>query len=123
VRIAADMTKAGDLHPTTVTRSLDDTLLVAGVIYGLVNVRTNSEKILCATLSESGTEWHVKTLTSRFRGRTRPRLAEVARRGSPACLPGPSGVTRRGSRAGGRGGGGYAGAPIRRQGARTRRGR
>jgi hypothetical protein len=66
VRIEARVTKAGDLNPTTVVRRLDRTYIVAGLIYGLVNVRTDGEKILCATLNEKSNSWHVRTLTSRF---------------------------------------------------------
>jgi hypothetical protein len=40
-------------------------LIVAGLIYGLVNVRTDGEKVLCATLNEKDNSWQVKTLTSR----------------------------------------------------------
>jgi beta-lactamase superfamily II metal-dependent hydrolase len=65
-KVAAKVTKAGDLNPTTVTRTLDRTYVVAGLIYGLVNVRTDGEKILCATLNEKDNSWQVKTLTSRF---------------------------------------------------------
>jgi hypothetical protein len=40
--------------------------VVAGLIYGLVNVRTDGEKILCATLNEKDNTWQVKTFLSRF---------------------------------------------------------
>ena len=66
VTINAQMTKAGDLNPTTISRSLGRTYIVAGLIYGLVNVRTDGEKILCATLNEKDYTWQVKTFTSRF---------------------------------------------------------
>ena len=66
IEIEAKVTKAGDLNPTTVKRKLDRTNIVAGLIYGLVNVRTNGEKILCATLNEKDKTWQVKTITSRF---------------------------------------------------------
>jgi hypothetical protein len=52
VAIDAEVTKAGDLNPTPVARKLDRTDVVAGLIYGLVNVRTDGETILCATLNE-----------------------------------------------------------------------
>lgn len=35
-------------------------------IYGLVNVRTDGEKILCAVMNEKDHSWQVKTITSRF---------------------------------------------------------
>jgi hypothetical protein len=66
VRVDAGVTKAGDLHPTSVTRSLGSTLIVAGLIYGLVNVRTDGETILCATLNEKDATWHVRKVKSRF---------------------------------------------------------
>lgn len=45
---------------------LEDTMVVGGLIYGLVNVRTDGEKILCATLDESKSKWRIKTFRSRF---------------------------------------------------------
>jgi beta-lactamase superfamily II metal-dependent hydrolase len=66
VTVEAAVTKAGDLRPTTIKRRLDRAYLVAGVIYGLVNVRTDGEKILCATLNEKTNAWETKTIRSRF---------------------------------------------------------
>ena len=66
VTVTAKVTKAGDLNPTTISRSLGRTYIVAGLIYGLVNVRTNGDKILCATLNEKDNTWQIKTFTSRF---------------------------------------------------------
>ncbi len=66
VAIDAKVTKAGDLNPTTVTKQLDRTYIVAGLIYGLVNVRTDGETLLCATLNEKDNTWQIKTFTSRF---------------------------------------------------------
>ena len=66
VKIEAKVTKAGDLNPTKVTRNLAGTYIVAGLIYGLVNVRTNGDKILCATLNEKDNTWQTKSFTSRF---------------------------------------------------------
>jgi hypothetical protein len=66
VSIDAKVTKAGDLNPTTVTRRFNNTLIVAGLIYGLVNVRTDGTTLLCATLSEKDNTCQVKKLTSRF---------------------------------------------------------
>ena len=59
-------TNAGDLRPATKTKSFWDKKIVGGIIYGLVNVRTDGKKILCATMSEKGSEWDIKTFTSRF---------------------------------------------------------
>ncbi|HMS07859.1 MAG TPA: hypothetical protein PKE66_00060 [Pyrinomonadaceae bacterium] len=66
VTVEAKVTKAGDLNPTTVYRRLNRTYIVAGLIYGLVNVRTDGNKILCATMNEKTRSWHIKKLTSRF---------------------------------------------------------
>ncbi len=66
VTVEAEVTKAGDLRPTTVTRTLDHTLLVSGLIYGLVNIRTDGATILCATLNERQNTWHVRKVSSRF---------------------------------------------------------
>jgi beta-lactamase superfamily II metal-dependent hydrolase len=45
---------------------LANALVVGGLIYGLVNVRTDGEKILCATLDERDNDWRIKTFNSRF---------------------------------------------------------
>ena len=66
VTIDAEVTKAGDLNPTTVSRHLNGMLIVSGLIYGLVNVRTDGETILCATLNEKDNTWQIKKLSSRF---------------------------------------------------------
>lgn len=41
-------------------------MVVGGLIYGLVNVRTDGNKILCATLDEKDEDWRIKTFNSRF---------------------------------------------------------
>jgi hypothetical protein len=41
-------------------------MVVGGLIYGLVNVRTNGRQILCATLDEQSAEWRIKSFDSRF---------------------------------------------------------
>jgi hypothetical protein len=47
-------------------KQCDGAVIVGDLIYGLVNVRTDGEKILCATMDEQGGNWRVKTLRSRF---------------------------------------------------------
>lgn len=66
IEIQAKVTKAGDINPTTVKRRLDRTNIVTGLIYGLVNVRTDGETIVCATLNEKDNTWQVKKIISRF---------------------------------------------------------
>jgi hypothetical protein len=46
--------------------SLGRALVVGGLIYGLINVRTDGNRILCATLDENSSRWRIKTLFSRF---------------------------------------------------------
>lgn len=45
---------------------MEDAMVVGGLIYGLINVRTDGDKILCATLDESNSKWRTKTFRSRF---------------------------------------------------------
>jgi beta-lactamase superfamily II metal-dependent hydrolase len=59
-------TSAGALNPVKKTKPLGGSRLVSGVVYGLVNVRTDGRKILCATLNETDRTWDVRTFTSRF---------------------------------------------------------
>lgn len=66
LRVEASVTKPGDLNPSKVERSMGSTLVVAGLIYGLVNIRTDGETILCATLNEADHSWQVRKLKSRF---------------------------------------------------------
>jgi len=60
------VTKAGALNPETRIRRLDRTPLVADLVYGLVNVRTDGDRIVCATRNESDATWNVKEIRSRF---------------------------------------------------------
>jgi hypothetical protein len=65
VNVDVAVVKAGDLHPSTKTRNLGRYHVVAGIVYGLVNVRTDGRKILCATLSEKKASWDVKSFEAR----------------------------------------------------------
>lgn len=56
----------GALKPRKGKRTLRGPCIVAGLIYGLVNVRTDGETILLATLNEGKGNWTVKTFRSRF---------------------------------------------------------
>jgi hypothetical protein len=47
-------------------RSLQDSKVVTGIVYGLVNVRTDGDRILCATLNELKKEWETEEFESRF---------------------------------------------------------
>lgn len=59
-------TRAGDLRPKSLQKTLDRLRVVPGIVYGLVNVRTDGETILCANLNEKSATWDVKTFASRF---------------------------------------------------------
>ncbi len=48
------------------TRDFWKSMFVSGIIYGLVNVRTDGTKILCATMSEKDRNWDIETFMSRF---------------------------------------------------------
>jgi hypothetical protein len=61
-----DEIRVGDLRPRPGSRPLAGSYVVAGVIYGLVNVRTDGERILCATLNEKSSSWDCAEFTSRF---------------------------------------------------------
>ncbi len=57
---------AGDLKPASGIRRLAGAYVVTGVVYGLVNVRTDGNRILCATLNEKNRTWEWSTFESRF---------------------------------------------------------
>lgn len=62
-----EVVKAGDLNPKKESRPyFANTRVVHGVTYGLVNVRTDGSKILCATLNEKKDKWEVEAFDSRF---------------------------------------------------------
>lgn len=66
IELEASVTKPGDLRPSSLTRSLGSTLVVTGLIYGLVNIRSDGHTILCATLNEKDHTWQVRKFASRF---------------------------------------------------------
>lgn len=57
---------AGDLHDRKSERFFNNIRVVGGIRYGLINIRTDGRKILCATLSEKNNTWDIKTFESRF---------------------------------------------------------
>lgn len=59
-------TPAGALNPQSRERSFRNVAIVSGIVYGLVNVRTDGSTILCATRNESENGWNVRTFVSRF---------------------------------------------------------
>lgn len=57
---------AGAVTPRKRARSMKGVRVVSGIVYGLVNVRTDGDRILCATLNEQDATWDVKTFRSRL---------------------------------------------------------
>jgi beta-lactamase superfamily II metal-dependent hydrolase len=75
VALAGEAFDKGRLHftetkpggfPGPGERPMGSTPIVAGLIYGLVNVRTDGQRILSATLDEKDRNWRVMTTRSRF---------------------------------------------------------
>lgn len=66
VKATLAVTNAGQRKPEIKTRTLKGSRVVAGLVYGLVNVRTDGERILCATMNEAKHKWEVKVVRSRF---------------------------------------------------------
>jgi beta-lactamase superfamily II metal-dependent hydrolase len=60
------MTRAGALRPTRSKRALKGCYVVGGILYGLVNVRTDGTTILCATRNEGDRSWKIKKIAARF---------------------------------------------------------
>lgn len=59
-------TKSGALHPSKRARVFRGSYVVAGIVYGLVNVRTDGETILCATKNDARRGWNIHTFPARF---------------------------------------------------------
>ncbi len=59
-------TKPGDLGAKTKSKKIEDTKVVAGIVFGLVNVRTDGDKILCAIMNEKNGSWQIQSINSRF---------------------------------------------------------
>lgn len=58
--------KPGALRPKAGHCDLHGAFVLAGLVYGLVNVRTDGRRILCATLNEGKQTWAVREFQSRF---------------------------------------------------------
>ena len=59
--------KAGDRNPVTVKRSLEGCRLATKTVYGLINVRTDGKKIICAALNEKESTWNVEVVEPKER--------------------------------------------------------
>jgi beta-lactamase superfamily II metal-dependent hydrolase len=66
VKLYYEETKSGDIRPSKRSRKAAGTYLVSGLVYGLVNVRTDGQRIQTATLNEVDASWSVKNFESRF---------------------------------------------------------
>jgi beta-lactamase superfamily II metal-dependent hydrolase len=65
-RVGYKQVNAGDLKPAAGSRRLAGSYVVTGLVYGLVNVRTDGDTLLCATLNEKNSTWDWATFESRF---------------------------------------------------------
>jgi len=65
-KIAYKRVASGQLRPSDKVKSMNRLKVIDGIVYGLVNVRTDGDKILCATLNEGKSTWEIKTFNSRF---------------------------------------------------------
>lgn len=66
MRVTSSEVQAGARRGETRTQGFAGRQIVTGLIYGLVNVRTDGSKILCATLDEAEDDWRIETFPARF---------------------------------------------------------
>ena len=57
---------AGALRGEKRSRTMAGRKIVDGIIYSLVNVRTDGNRVLCATLNEKESKWDWEVFESRF---------------------------------------------------------
>jgi hypothetical protein len=65
-RVGYKEVNAGDLKPASGSRSLAGSYVVTGIVYGLVNVRTDGRRVLCAAMNEKNHTWDWAVFESRF---------------------------------------------------------
>ena len=66
VNIHFERRNSGALKGSKRIKKLSELKVIDGIVYGLVNVRTDGENIVCATLNEGKYKWDIKRFTSRF---------------------------------------------------------
>ncbi|MDX2361579.1 MAG: MBL fold metallo-hydrolase [Crocinitomicaceae bacterium] len=66
IKISYKHTSSGALNPTDKSKTMNRLKVVGGIVYGLVNVRTDGNKIVCATMNEGKSKWEVNKFYSRF---------------------------------------------------------
>lgn len=59
-------TEAGALNAKKGQHRMAGSRVVAGIVYGLVNVRTDGHTVLCATRNEAKSQWDTREFESRF---------------------------------------------------------
>ncbi|MHC5010962.1 MAG: ComEC/Rec2 family competence protein [Planctomycetota bacterium] len=64
--------KSGDRAGRVSTRRLSSRKILGRMLYGLVNVRTDGEKILCAVMNEKDATWQIKMFPARNKPTPRP---------------------------------------------------
>jgi hypothetical protein len=65
-RVHYDTVAPGALRARKAFRALKGCYVVGGIVYGLVNVRTDGHKVLCAVRNEENWAWDVKSFDARF---------------------------------------------------------
>lgn len=65
-RVGYKEVSAGDLKPKSGARRLAGSYVVTGIVYGLINVRTDGRRILCAAMNEKNHTWEWAVFDSRF---------------------------------------------------------
>ena len=66
LRLTYDRADSGDLNREIRSKTLNKLSLIDGIVYGLVNIRTDGQKILFAIRKEKGNGWETSTIQSRF---------------------------------------------------------
>jgi beta-lactamase superfamily II metal-dependent hydrolase len=66
VMVSYKHTASGALNPKNKSKTLNRLKVVDGIVYGLVNVRTDGNKIICATMNEGKSDWDLRVFYSRF---------------------------------------------------------
>lgn len=65
-RVGYKEVNAGDLRASGGTRRLAGSYVVTGIVYGLVNVRTDGKRVLCAAMNEKKRSWDWAVFDARF---------------------------------------------------------
>lgn len=65
-RVSFKIRKPSAFRAEKKERSFWRSQIVSGIVYGLVNVRTDGEQILCATMNEDDEAWNIHTFPARF---------------------------------------------------------